>query len=293
MPHFDDLAAFAAVVRERSFTRAAAQLRVSQSALSHTIRTLEQRLDLKLLHRTTRSVAPTEAGERLYQTVAPRLADIDAELAVLAELRGKPAGTVRISASEHAARQIVWPRLQPLLARYPDIELELSADNRMVDIVEERFDMGVRLGDDVARDMIAVRIAPDMRMAVVGSPAYFSHHAPPAVPQDLTRHACIGMRLPTRGGLLPWEFMQGGKLFGLHLKAPLVFNHGDLILAAALAGHGLAWQPQDMVATHIESGHLHAVLDDYASVFPGYHLYYASRRASPAIALVVEALRLR
>ena len=284
---------FTCLYEEGSVTRAAQRLNIVQPALSMQIARLEEELGQTLFERSSKGMAPTEAGERLYQTVAPRLADIDAELAVLAELRGKPAGTVRISASEHAARQIVWPRLQPLLAQYPDIELELSADNRMVDIVEERFDMGVRLGDDVARDMIAVRIAPDMRMAVVGSPAYFSRHAPPAVPQDLTSHACIGMRLPTRGGLLPWEFMQGGKLFGLHLKGPLVFNHGDLILAAALAGHGLAWQPQDMVAAHIESGHLHAVLDDYAAVFPGYHLDYASRRASPAIALVVEALRLR
>src|SRR5271169_3078616 len=206
MARFDDLAAFAAVARAGSFTRAAAQLGVSQSALSQTVRGLERRLDLKLLNRTTRSVSPTEAGERLYQSVGPRFADIEAELAVLGELRGKPAGSVRITATEHAARTLIWPRLEGWLPKYPDINIEISSDNRFTDIVAERFDIGVRLGGDVAKDMIAVRIAPDMRMIVVGSPAYFARHPRPTTPQDLTAQDCVSLRLPTHGGLMNWEF---------------------------------------------------------------------------------------
>jgi DNA-binding transcriptional LysR family regulator len=293
MNHFDDLAAFAAVVRARSFTRAAAQLGVSQSALSQTVRALEHRLDLKLLNRTTRSVSPTEAGERLYQTVGPRLADIEAELAVLGELRGKPAGTVRITATEHAVRTLIWPRLAPWLRQYPDIKIEISADNRFTDIVAERFDIGVRLGADVAKNMIAVRIAPDMRLAVVGNPDYFARRPPPRTPQDLTDHDCIGMRLPTHGGLLNWEFMRRGKSVNVHVTGRLVFNATELVLAAALAGQGLAWVPQDLVDEPIAAGRLRSTLDDWAMTFPGYHLYYASRRASPALTLVVDALRQR
>jgi DNA-binding transcriptional LysR family regulator len=291
MPRFDDLAAFAAVVRASSFTRAAAQLGVSQSALSQTVRALERRLDLKLLNRTTRSVSPTEAGERLYRTVGPRFADIEAELAVLGELRGKPAGTVRITATEHAVRTLVWPRLQPWLPKVPDIRVEISSDNRFTDIVAERFDIGVRLGADVAKDMIAVRMAPDMRLAVVGSPAYFTRHPRPRTPQDLTEHDCIGLRLPTHGGLLNWEFKRRGRSMNAHVTGRLVFNTSDLIGAAALAGLGLAWVPDDLVEKHIAAGRLVSVLDDWAATYPGYHLYYASRRASPALALVVQALR--
>jgi DNA-binding transcriptional LysR family regulator len=291
MPRYDDLAAFAAVVRESSFTRAAAQLGVSQSALSQTVRSLERRLDLKLLNRTTRSVSPTEAGERLYRTVGPRLSDIEAELAVLGELRGKPAGTVRISASEHAAHTLVWPRLQPWLSKFPDIRVELSSDNRFIDIVAERFDIGVRLGADVARDMIAVRLAPDMRMAVVGSPRYFKQHPRPGTPHDLTGHDCIGLRLPTHGSLLHWEFKRRGRNVNVQAKGRLVFNSSDLIVAAALAGYGLAWVPADIVEAHVAAGRLLTALDEWAVTFPGYHLYYASRGASPAVALVVEALR--
>jgi len=293
MNRFDDLAAFAAVVRARSFTRAAAQLGVSQSALSQTVRALERRLDLKLLNRTTRSVSPTEAGERLYQTVGPRLADIEAELAVLGELRGRPAGTVRITATEHAVRTLIWPRLRPWLSRYADIRIEISADNRFTDIVAERFDIGVRLGADVAKNMIAVRMAPDMRLAVVGSPDYFARCPPPRAPKDLTEHDCIGMRLPTHGGLLTWEFKRRGKSVNVHVNGRLVFNSSDLILAAALAGHGLAWVPDDLVEQHIAAGRLRSTLDDWATTFPGYHLYYASRRASPALTLVVDALSQR
>ncbi len=293
MPRFDDLAAFAAVVREGSFTRAAAQLGVSQPALSQTVRALERRLDLKLLNRTTRSVSPTEAGERLYQTVGPRLADIEADIAVLGELRGKPAGTVRITASDHAVRTLVWPRLLPWLPRYPDIKVEISSDNRFTDIVAERFDIGVRLGADVAKDMIAARMAPDMRMAVVGSPDYFERRPGPRVPQDLTEHDCIGLRLPSHGGLMKWEFERRAKTISAHVSGRLAFNASDLIIAAALAGHGLAWVPVDTVEEHIVAGRLLSALDNWAATFPGYHLYYASRRASPALALVVDALRQR
>ncbi|MDM0054167.1 LysR family transcriptional regulator [Variovorax fucosicus] len=291
MARFDDLAAFAAVVRAGSFTRAAAQLGVSQSALSQTVRALERRLDLKLLNRTTRSVSPTEAGERLYQTVGPRFADIEEELAALGEMRGRPAGTVRITATEHAVKTHVWPRLQPWLPKYPDIKLEISSDNRFTDIVAERFDIGVRLGADVAKDMIAVRMAPDMQTVVVGSPDYFARHPQPRTPQDLGEHDCIGRRLPTHSGLMNWEFRHGGKNVNVQVSGRLAFNNSELIVAAALAGHGLAWVPNDLVREHMAAGHLVSVLDDWAVTFPGYHLYYASRRASPALALVVDALR--
>jgi DNA-binding transcriptional LysR family regulator len=291
MSRFDDLAAFAAVVRESSFTRAAAQLGVSQSALSQRIRMLERELDLKLLNRTTRSVSPTEAGERLYRSVAPRFTDIEAELAVLGELRGKPAGAVRITATEHAAHTLVWPRLRSWLPRYPDIQVEVTSDNRFTDIVAERYDIGVRLGADLARDMIAVRMAPDLRMAVVGSPDYFARRPPPRAPQDLTEHDCIRLRLPTHGGFLNWEFKRRGRTVNAQVTGRLVFNATDFIVAASLAAHGLAWVPDDLVAAHIAAGHLTLVLDDWAAIYPGYHLYYASRRASPAVALVVEALR--
>lgn len=291
MGRFDELAAFAAVVRAGSFTRAAAQLGVTQSALSQTVRALERRLNLKLLNRTTRSVASTEAGERLYQTVGPRFADIEGELAVLGELRGKPIGTVRITASEHAARTLVWPRLQRWLPKYPDIRIEISSDNRFTDIVAERFDIGVRLGGDVAKDMIAARMAADLRMVVVGSPAYFARHPKPVTPQDLTDHDCIGLRLPTHGGLLGWEFRRRKRSVNVHVTGRLVFNNSDMRIAASLGGHGLTWTPDDAVLEHVSAGRLITVLDDWAMTYPGYHLYYASRRASPALVLVVDALR--
>jgi DNA-binding transcriptional LysR family regulator len=291
MARFDDLAAFAAVVRVGSFTRAAAQMGVTQSALSQTVRALERRLDLKLLNRTTRSVSPTEAGERLYRTVGPRFADIEAELAALGELRGKPAGNVRITATEHAVRMLIWPRLKPWLPKFPDIKVEISSDNRFIDIVAERFDIGVRLGGDVAKDMIAVRMAPDMRLVVVGSPNYLVHHPRLRTPQDLTEHDCICLRLPSHGGLLPWEFKRRAKSFNIHVTGRLVFNSSDMIVAAALAGYGLAWVPDDTVAEHIAAGRLVSVLDDWSQTFSGYHLYYASRSSSPAVRLLVEALR--
>lgn len=291
MPRFDDLAAFAAVVRVGSFTRAAAQIGVTQSALSQTIRALETRLGLKLLNRTTRSVSPTEAGERLYRTVGPRLADIEAELAVLGELRGKPVGTVRITATEHAVRTLIWPRLLPWLPKYPDIKIEISSDNRFIDIVAERFDIGVRLGGDVAKDMIAVRIAPDMRLIVICSPSYLELHARPRTPQDLTEHDCICLRLPSHGGLLPWEFQRRGKTVNAHVGGRLIFNSTEMVVEAAVAGHGLAWVPDDAVREHLDSGRLVTVLEDWSPTFPGYHVYYATRNASPALGLVVEALR--
>lgn len=291
MPRFDDLAAFAAVVRAGSFTRAAAQMGMTQSALSQTVRALERRLELKLLNRTTRSVAPTQAGQRLFQTVEPRFADIEAELSVLAELRGKPAGTIRISASEHAARTVLWPRLSAWLPQYPDIHIEISSDNRFIDIVAERFDIGIRLGGDVAKDMIAVRIAPDLRLLVVASPSYFESNPHPRTPQDLTEHDCIGLRLPSHGGLLPWEFQRRSKNVNMHISGRLVFNSSDMMLEAALGGHGLAWVPEDSAASYIASGHLVAVLGDWVKTFPGLHAYYATRRASPALNLVIEALQ--
>jgi DNA-binding transcriptional LysR family regulator len=292
--HFSDLQAFLAVARERSFTRAAAKLGVSQSALSHTIRGLEARLGLRLLTRTTRSVAPTEAGERLLRTVGPRFDEIEAELAALSALREKPAGTIRITAGEHAAETILWPALERLLPDYPDIRVEIVVDHGLTDIVAERYDAGVRLGEQVAKDMIAVRIGPDMRMAVVGAPAYFARHPAPKTPQDLTAHACINIRLPTYGGLYAWEFEQAGRELKVRVEGQLVFNSIALRLNAVLAGFGLAYLPGDQVEAQLADGRLVRVLADWCPPFPGYHLYYPSRRQpTPAFALLVEALRYR
>jgi DNA-binding transcriptional LysR family regulator len=290
----DDLTAFLAVAKERSFTRAAAQLGVSQSALSHTIRGLEERLGVRLLTRTTRSVAPTEAGERLVRTVGPRLEEIDAELAALTELRGKPAGTIRITTGEHSAEAILWPALAKLLPRYPDIKVELSIDYGLTDIVAERYDAGVRLGEQVAKDMIAVRIGPDFRMAVVGAPSYFARRPRPKTPQELTAHDCINIRLPTYGAVYAWEFEKRGRGLKVRVEGQLVFNNTALRLKAALAGLGLAYLPDDQVEKHIADGRLIRVLADWCPPFSGYHLYYPSRRQpAPAFALLVEALRYR
>ncbi len=292
--NFHDLAAFLTVARERSFTRAAAQLGVSQSALSQTIRGLEARLGLRLLTRTTRSVAPTEAGERLLRTVGPRFEEIDAELAALSELRDKPAGTVRITAGEHAADAILWPTLEKFLPDYPDIKVEIVIDYGLTDIVAERYDAGVRLGEQVAKDMIAVRVGPDMRMAVVGAPSYFAGRPTPRTPQDLTAHACINIRLPTYGGLYVWEFEKAGRALKVRVEGQLVFNNIALRLNAALAGFGLAYLPEDQVQTHLAEGRLIRVLADWCPPFSGYHLYYPSRRQpAPAFALLVDALRYR
>jgi DNA-binding transcriptional LysR family regulator len=291
MPQLDELAAFAAVVREKSFTRAAAKAGVSQSALSQTVRTLERRLDLRLLNRTTRSVSTTEAGERLYRTLAPRLADIEAELESLREMRGKPSGTVRITGTEHAVRSLVWPRLMKWLPSFPDIRVEVISENRFVDIVAEKFDIGVRLGEDVAKDMIAVRMGPDMRMVVLGSPTYFSSHPKPVKPQDLTSHDCIGMRLPTHANLMTWDFQRRGRRMSVHVAGRLTFSNSDLIVSAAATGYGLCWVPENMAQEHIAKGRLERVLADWTVTYPGYHLYYATPRASPALTLVVNALR--
>ena len=292
--NLSDLLAFLAVAREESFTRAAAQLGVSQSALSHTIRGLEARLGLRLLARTTRSVAPTEAGERLLRTVGPRFDEIDAALAALGELRDRPAGTIRITAGEHAADSVLWPALARFLPHYPDIRVEIIVDYGLSDIVAERCDAGVRLGEQVAKDMVAVRIGPDMRMAVVGAPSYFAGRKRPKTPQDLTAHACINLRLPTLGGIYAWEFEKGRRALKVRVEGPLVFNTIALRLNAALAGFGLAYMPEDQVAAHLADGRLIRVLADWCPPFPGYHLYYPSRRQpTPAFALLVEALRYR
>ncbi|MDB5566992.1 MAG: LysR family transcriptional regulator [Tardiphaga sp.] len=290
----DDLLAFLAVARECSFTRAAAQLGVSQSALSQTIRGLEERLGVRLLTRTTRSVAPTEAGERLVRTVGPRLDEIDAELAAVTALRNKPAGTIRITTGEHAAEAIVWPALAKLLPRYPDIKVELIVDHGLTDIVAERYDAGVRLGEQVAKDMIAVRIGPDFRMVVVGSPTYFATRPQPRKPQDLTGHDCINIRLPTYGGIYAWEFEKRGRTLKVRVEGQLVFTNIALRLNAVLAGLGLAYLPEDQVQPHLADGRLIQVLADWCPPFSGYHLYYPSRRQpAPAFALLVEALRYR
>lgn len=290
----NDLQAFLAVAREGSFTRAAARLGVSQSALSHTISALEQRLGLRLLARTTRKVSTTEAGERLLQNVGPRFAEIEAELDGLAALREKPAGSIRISAGEHSARTVLWPKLGPLLRNYPDIKVEINADNILTDIVAERYDAGVRLGEQVAKDMIAVRIGPDWGMAIVGSPAYFETRRKPKSPRDLTSHNCINLRLLTLGGLYAWEFERNGQRLNVRVEGQLTFNSSTLILAAAIGGHGLACIPEDMAAPYVADGRLSHVLKGWCPLFSGYHLYYPSRRqSSPAFALLVDALRWR
>ena len=287
-----DLFAFVAVAKERSFTKAAAKLGVSQSALSHSIRGLEERLGVSLLTRTTRSVAPTEAGERLLGAVSPRLEEIDTELAALSELRSKPAGTIRITTGEHAAQSILWPALAKLLPDYPDIKVEIIVDYGLTDIVAERFDAGVRLGEQVARDMIAVRIGPEMRMAVVAAPSYFAKRKRPRTPQELTAHTCINLRLPTYGGLYAWEFEKGGRELKVRVDGQFVFNNIGLILDAASAGFGLAYLPEDQVKAHLAKGWLIQILSDWCPPFPGYHLYYPSRRQpAPAFALLVDALR--
>jgi DNA-binding transcriptional LysR family regulator len=289
-----DLQAFLAVAKERSFTRAAAKLGVSQSALSHTIRELEERLGVRLLTRTTRSVAPTDAGERMLSTIGPRLEEIEAELVSLSELGGKPTGNIRITTGEHAAESILWPALAKLLPKYPDIKVELMIDYGLTDIVAERYDAGVRLGEQVAKDMIAVRIGPDMRMAVVGAPSYFTRRPKPKRPQDLTAHTCINLRLPTYGSVYAWEFEKNGREMKVHVEGQATFNNLALRLKAVLAGLGLAYLPEDQVRTHISDGRLIRVLSDWCSKFSGYHLYYPSRRQhTPAFALLVDALRYR
>ncbi|ENN85139.1 transcriptional regulatory protein [Rhizobium freirei PRF 81] len=289
-----DLNAFTVVAEEKSFTRAAAKLGTSQSSLSHTIRRLEARLGVRLLTRTTRNVAPTEAGERLLATLRPALESIGAELASLSELREKPAGTIRITTSEHAAVTVLWPALERLLPQYPDIHVELSIDSGLRDIVADRFDAGVRLGEALAKDMIAVRISPDMRMAIVGSPTYLDRRPAPKTPSDLAEHSCINLRLLSSGGLYAWELEKDGREVRVRVDGQLAFNNVGMIVRAAKAGLGLGFVMEDHVAEDLASGRLVRVLGDWCAPFSGYHLYYPSRRQpSAAFSLLVDALRYR
>jgi DNA-binding transcriptional LysR family regulator len=292
--NLDQLSSFVAVARERSFTGAAAKLKVSQSALSHTVRELEERLGIRLLTRTTRSVSPTEAGERLLRTIGPRFDEIEAEIAAVRELSEKPAGTIRITATEFSIDTLLVPKLAPLLREYPDIKVEMIVDYGLTDIVAQQYDAGVRSGEQVAKDMIAVRIGPDMRMAVVGAPAYFKAHPEPKRPQDLVEHNCINLRLPTHGGVYAWEFEKGNRELRARVEGQLTLNGTAQLLNAALAGCGLAYVPEGFAAGHVAKGRLKRVLADWCPSYSGYHLFYPSRRqSSAAFALVVEALRHR
>ena len=290
-----DLLAFLAVARERSFTRAAAKLGMTQSALSQIIRNLEERLGVRLLNRTTRSVTPTQAGERLFQSVGPKFTEMDADLAVLSELREKPAGTVRLTATEYAASEILLPAMRKLLPKYPDINVEVIIDYGLTNIVAQQVDAGIRPGELVAKDMIAVRVSPDLRMAVVGSPSYCAERKRPKTPQDLTQHNCLNLRLPTHGGsLYVWEFEKNGREVNARVEGQLVFNSAGLLLKAALQGLGLAYVTEGNAQPHTSNGELVRVLSDWCPPFPGYHLYYPSRRQpSPAFSLLVDALRYR
>jgi DNA-binding transcriptional LysR family regulator len=292
--NLNDLAAFLTVARERSFTKAAAKLAISQSTLSHLIRDLEARLGIRLLTRTTRSVAPTEAGERLLATVGPRLDEVELELASLSELRDQPSGTIRITSTDYGTDTVLWPKLVPFLRKYPEIKIEIITDYGLTDIVTLRYDAGVRPGEQVAKDMIAVRIGPDIRMAVVGAPSYFKERPEPKKPQDLVQHECINLRLPTHGGLYAWEFEKGSRELRVRVEGQLTFNGTAQMLNAALAGFGLAYVPDDLVQPYLAKLRLKRVLEDWCQPYSGYHLYYPSRRQpSAAFALLVEALRYR
>ena len=288
----NDLAAFVAVADELSFTRAASKLGTSPSALSHAMRALESRLGVRLLARTTRSVAPTEAGERLLRTIRPAFEDINAELAALGGLRDKPAGNLRITMPKHAATSVLWPMLPAFLAAFPDVRVEITVDEGLTDIVASRYDAGLRFGEKVAKDMVAVRVGPEIRSATVGTPAYFNDHSVPITPHDLAGHRCINYRLATAGSLYPWEFEKAGQALQVRVDGPLVFNDSDLILVAALAGQGVAQLFEDQVSDHIAAGRLMRVLEAWSWTAPGYYLYHASRRQTPpALAALIEALR--
>lgn len=292
--NFNDLQAFLVVARTRSFTKAAAQLGVSPSALSHSMRGLEERLGIRLLTRTTRSVSPTEAGERLLRTVGPRFEEVEAELAALNELRQKPAGTIRITAGDHSAVTILWPKLAKILPKYPDLKLEINIEGGLIDIAAQRYDAGVRLGEQVAKDMVSVRIGPDVRFAVVGTKSYFAKHAVPKTPQDLVAHNCINLRFPTHGGLWAWDFERNGRELKVRVDGQLIFNNIFQVRDAALDGAGLAYVPEDLAQPYLSKGQFVWVLEEWSPPWPGYHLYYPSRRqASPAFALIVDALRYR
>jgi DNA-binding transcriptional LysR family regulator len=290
--NINDILVFLAVARERSFTRAAAKLGMTQSALSHIIRGLEGRLGVRLLTRTTRSVSPTEAGERLLQNVAPRLEEIEAELAAISDLGDKPSGTIRITAIDHVVDSVLWPRIAPLLPLYPDLHVEISSDYRLVDIAAERYDIGVRHGDQVEKDMVAVRLAPDETMMIVGSPAYFAHRPTPRTLQDLMKHNCINLRLSGSGGLYAWELVHEGQPFEARVRGQAVFTNIYPIRDAALAGVGLAFLPESLVGRHVRDDSLLSVMEDWCPAFPGLHAFYPSRRhSSRALALVIDAIR--
>lgn len=290
--NFNDLWYLIVVARERSFTRAAAKLGVSQSALSHAIRGLEARLGVRLLTRTTRSVAPTDAGEALIASIGPRFDEIETDLVALTDRRDRVAGTLRITAGEHALSSTLWPLLKPFLKAWPDVNLELDTDNTLTDIVSDRFDAGVRLGDQIARDMVAVRIGPDWRMVVVGAPNYFAVHGKPETPTDLQQHRCINMRLPTHGGVYPWEFSRDGQPLRIRVEGQLIFNNLNARVEAAIAGLGLACVPEDCVSKAVATGMLEKVLDPWCEPFSGYHLYYPSRKQhTAAFARLLDAVR--
>ena len=292
--NFNDLQAFLAVARSRSFTKAAAQLGVSPSALSHSMRGLEERLGIRLLTRTTRSVSPTDAGERLLRTVGPRFEEVEAELAALNELRRKPAGTIRITAGDHPAMTILWPKLAKVLSKYPEVKVEINIEAGLIDIAAQRFDAGVRLGEQVAKDMVSVRIGPDIRFAVVGTKSYFAKHGRPKSPQDLVTHTCINLRFATHGGLWAWDFERGGRELKVRVDGQLTFNSIFQVRDAALDGYGLAYIPEDLARPYLSKGQLTWALQEWSPPWPGYHLYYPSRRqSSPAFALIVDALRHR
>jgi len=290
--NFNELQIFFVVARERSFTKAASKLGVTQSALSHAIKALEERLNIRLLTRTTRSVAPTLAGEKIIACLEPRIADLEQELESLIHLNGRVSGTVRLSAGEHAVRSLIWPKLKSLLQNYPDINLELIVDNGFVDIIAERFDAGVRLGESVDKDMIAVKIGPEMRMVLVGSPAYFTANSPPETPHDLRKHRCINVRMPTAGGIFHWEFEKDGHTLRVKVEGQLTFNLLAERVDAALSGFGIAYLPEDIAQPYITSHQLVQVLPDWCHTFPGYYLYYPSRKLHPpAFSLIIDALR--
>jgi DNA-binding transcriptional LysR family regulator len=292
--NINDLLTFLAVARERSFTRAAAKIGVSQSALSHTILQLEARLGVRLLTRTTRAVSPTDAGERLLMGIGPHFDEIEAQVDALNELREKPAGTIRITAADYAISSVLWPKLQKFLPKHPDIKVELMLDNGLTDIVTERYDAGVRMGEQLAKDMISARIGPDFRFAVVGAKSYFTRHAEPTKPQDLIRHTCINYRFPTSGGLWAWEFEESGREIKIRVDGQLTFNNIFHALDAALAGLGVAYVPEEIAQTYIAKGRLRRVLESWCPYWDGYYLYYPNRRqSSPAFVALVEALRHR
>lgn len=292
--NLSDIIVFCAIARERSFTRAAAKLGMSQSALSHIVRSLEARLGVSLLTRTTRSVSPTEAGERLLQNVAPRIEEIEAEIAAISDLGDKPVGTIRITAIDSVIDTVLWPRLAPILPQYPDLHVEITSEYRLVDIAAERYDIGVRYGDQVEKDMIAVRLTPDVPTMIVGSPGYFEWHSIPRSPQDLMKHNCITLRMATSGGIYAWELEHDGNAMEVRVRGQAVFTTGYHMVNAALSGCGLAFVTEDLAGQYVRDGGLIAVMTDWCPSFPGLHAYYPSRRhSSRALGLVIDAIRYR